>query len=112
MARLLELLDEGRERLRPGRAVALGLPDLLRAVIPGHDLVIRVAQDPVHHVAAHLAQPNEPDLHQTIPLILAVSCSTPAAGSPSSRTPSAGRPCARSVCRSPVACAFFSVPNV
>ena len=44
-------------------------------------------------------------------VIRSVSARTAAAGSPSSLTRSAGRPCARSVCRSPAACAAISVPN-
>src|SRR5947207_2884388 len=99
-------------RIGAGRAVALRLADLLGRQVVADDLVVRVAQDAMDHVPAHLAEAYEADLHQSISLILSVRRSTASAGSPSSRTRSAGRSCERSVNRSPVACAFLSVPNV
>src|SRR5205823_6579359 len=112
VARLLQLRDEVGERLRARHAMALPLPDLRLRAVPAHDLVVRVAQDAMDHVAAHLAEAYEADLHHSISLILSVRRSTASAGSPSSRTRSAGRSCERSVWRSPVACAFLSVPKL
>jgi hypothetical protein len=45
----------------------LGRLHCVGAEVEGRDLDVGIAPDPVDHVAAHLAQPNEPDLHQSLP---------------------------------------------
>ena len=45
------------------------VPSLTNFASTGYDLVIGVAADARDHVAAHLAQPDEADLHQSISLI-------------------------------------------
>ena len=62
-ARRGQLLDQLLQRTGARRAVPLGGLDRVGAEVERHDLVLGVAPDPVHHVAAHLAQPDEPDLH-------------------------------------------------
>ena len=46
----------------PGGAVLDRLLDRLLVEVERDDLVLGVAADAVHHVAAHLAQPDEADL--------------------------------------------------
>src|SRR3954464_6379178 len=54
------------------RAELHRLLDRLGRHVPADDLVVRVAQDAMDHVAAHLPEPYEADLHQDIiSLILA-----------------------------------------
>src|SRR6185437_4309670 len=57
-----ELLDELSQRARAGGPVPDRLPDGLLVEVEGDDLVLGVAPDAVHHVAAHLAQPDKADL--------------------------------------------------
>ena len=89
-------------------AAADGVP----ARVEGDDVVLAVAVDAVHHVAAHLAEADEPDPHQKSLRTRSVrSRSDPAGSPPSSVTFAAGRPWAPSVCRSPTAWARSSGPN-
>src|SRR3712207_7395213 len=48
------------------RSVGLGLPHRLRAEVEGDHLVVRVAMDAMDHVAAHLPEADEAELHQRI----------------------------------------------
>ena len=66
----LELLDELRQRAGAGRAVLDRLLDRLLVEVERDDLVLGVAADAVHHVAAHLAQPDEADLRHSASLML------------------------------------------
>ena len=58
-----ELAHELLERRRADRPVALGGGDRVGIGVEGHDLMVRIALDPMDHVAAHLAESHETDLH-------------------------------------------------
>src|SRR3954447_3826672 len=94
VARLLELRNEVLERLSPTGPDALCLLDRLGAEVERDDVVLRIALDPVDHVAAHAAEPYEADLHQSISSIRSWTAFT---GSPSRRMRVTGRSCACSV---------------
>ena len=62
----LQLLDEIFQRAGARGAVLDRLLDRLLVEVEGDDLVLGVAADAVHHVAAHLAQPDETDLRHLV----------------------------------------------
>ena len=98
--RLLELADEVLERGGAARTMRLGRLHGLVVEVEGDDLMVRVAMDAMDHVAAHLPEADEAELHQE------------SSFSRSSRVVrTASRPWARSVCRSPSACARMSVAS-
>ena len=68
--RRLQLLDEVLQRARARGAVLDRLLDGLLVEVERDDLVVGVAADAVHHVAAHLAQPDETDLRHFVLLDL------------------------------------------
>ena len=72
--------------------MALGLAHRVGAEVEGHDLVVRVAMDAMDHVAAHLPEADEPELHQSISFTRWVRSRIALGDSPSSRTCTAGRP--------------------
>src|SRR5205814_8563285 len=51
---------------RSSDLVGFRLGHRLGAEVERDDLVVRVAMDAMDHVAAHLPEPDEPDLHQRI----------------------------------------------
>src|SRR3954466_5863681 len=74
----------------------LGRGDVVLGVVKRDDLVVRIAMDAMDHVAAHLPESDEAELHQRI----------------SFPTRTASSPWARSVWRSPSACARNSVAKL
>ena len=62
-ARRVEGGDEVLERVHAGRAVGLRGAHRLLVVVERHHLVVRVAVDAMDHVAAHLAEADEAELH-------------------------------------------------
>src|SRR5205085_2368984 len=102
--RRVELGDQVLQRGGAARAVLLGALDVVLVEVEGDHVVVGVALDARDHVAAHLAQADEADLHQRIPSTRLVISRTPAARSPSSFTRLTGSPWLSSVCRSPSAC--------
>src|SRR5918992_1093688 len=62
-ARRVELGDEVVERGGAGRPVPLGRADRLLGEVERDHLVVRVAVDAMDHVAAHLAETDEAELH-------------------------------------------------
>ena len=59
----VELGDELLERGRADGAMVLGGADGVGVGVERDDLVVRVALDPMDHVAAHLPEADESDLH-------------------------------------------------
>jgi hypothetical protein len=70
-ARSLELPDEILQRARARCAVLDRLLDRLLVEVERDDLVLGVTTDAVHHVPAHLAEPDETDLGHICSLMLA-----------------------------------------
>ena len=66
--RRLELGDQVLQGGRAGGAVLLGLLHRVLGEVEGHHLVVRVAVDAMDHVAAHLSQPYEAELHAVPPI--------------------------------------------
>src|SRR6202011_3464150 len=102
--------------VRAGSAALDGLLDRALVEVERDHLVLGVAPDAAHHVPAHPAEPYEAQLlchvgllDPALLLIAALRRRSSRAGSPSRGTRSAGSPSSRSVLRSPIACAFFSV---
>ena len=62
-ARLVELGDQLLERRCADRALLLRGLDGVGVRVEGDDLVVRVALDAMDHVAAHLPEADESDLH-------------------------------------------------
>ena len=65
--RRLELADQVLQRGDAGGAVALGLLHRVLGEVEGHHLVVRVAVDAMDHVAAHLSEAYEAELHSVPP---------------------------------------------
>ena len=112
-ARRVELGDEVLERRRAGRPVALGGADRVFGEVERDDLVVRVAVDAMDHVAAHLAEADEAELHLELLLESGdgagqVAGGQAARGRPAGRgrAASAGRrrPARRSACGTSRAC--------
>ena len=53
------------QRVGTGRTALDRLLDRLCVEVEGDDLVLGITADAVHHVAAHLAQPDEADLRHS-----------------------------------------------
>src|SRR5215211_1929495 len=70
-ARRIELPDQLLERAGARGAAALGPAHRLLAEVERDDLMIRVAVDAMDHVAAHLPQSDEAQLHRGVPLLRA-----------------------------------------
>src|SRR5262249_19877937 len=115
-ARLLELADEIRKRIRRRGALARQRIDRTARAVEDR-AAMSIADQPPHQIGAHAAEPDHPELHAPTPQLNARSAAAPSAASPALTScmicaRNARRPRSASTRKSPRACAALTTPNV